>query len=181
MKKSLKNILIVALSSFISSQVFASKETDKRQLQRDRQKVMSKKTQIQSQKKTASSASEKSAFDELMRRFDMNDEIGFEQRKKSFLKNHPKSHLVDDVIYTSGLLLLANKNYGAALVQFNRVLNQYKNTNKASAAQFAKAVTLKRMNLNTQAVSAFRTVQKQFPGSQEALRAQNELKILGVK
>jgi TolA-binding protein len=79
------------------------------------------------------------------------------------------------------LLQLANKNYGGALVQFNRVLNQYGNSNKASAAQFAKAVTLKRMNLNTQAISAFRTVQKQYPGSQEALRAQNELKILGVK
>lgn len=181
MKKSLKFILVATLCSFISLQVFASKESDKKQHQRDRQKVLSKKNRIQAQKKTATSASEKSDYDELMRRFDINDEIGFELRKKSFLKNHPKSHLVDEVIYTSGLLLLANKNYGGALIQFNRVLNEYRNTNRSSAAQFAKAVTLKRMNLNTQAVSAFRTVQKEYPGSQEALRAQNELKILGVK
>lgn len=181
MKKSLNFILISILCSVISFQVLAQSSADKRQAQRDQQKVLSKKKQIKAEKKQVQSTAEKAAFDELMRRFDLNDEIGFEMRKRSFLKNYPKSHLVDDVIYTSGLLLLANKNYGAALVQFNRVLNQYKNTNKASASQFAKAVTLKRMNLNTQAVSAFRTVQKQYPGSQEALRAQNELKILGVK
>lgn len=124
---------------------------------------------------------EKKLYSELMTKFDQNDELGFQSRYQAFKSSYPKSALMDDVVYTSGLLKLANKNYGQALVEFNTVLKRYPRSNRAVSSQFAKGVVLKRMNLNDQAMNSFQLVKKTYPGSPEALRAENELKIMRIR
>lgn len=122
--------------------------------------------------------SEADLYRESLNAFDSNDEIGFRSRYQMFLSKFPKSTLVDDVFYLSGLMYLSNKNYGMALGEFNRILKDHAASNRASSAQFAKAVALKRMNLKDQAKTAFERVTKQYAGSPESVRAANELKLL---
>jgi TolA-binding protein len=110
--------------------------------------------------------------------YDRNDEFGFRGMSQTFLRRFPKSNLCDDVIYLSGLMYLTQKQYGSALLEFNTVLKKHISSNRAASAQFAKGVTLKRMNLDGQAKHAFLQMKKSFAGSPEALRAESELKLL---
>ncbi|MCE3010862.1 MAG: tetratricopeptide repeat protein [Proteobacteria bacterium] len=173
---------------------------EQRQTQKDTEQLLSKKGKLKSagflqavsaqpQRKAAvvevqprlAKMDEKNLYSELMTKFDQNDEFGFQSRYQAFKTVYPKSALMDDVIYTSGLLRLANKNYGQALVEFNSVLKKYPRSNRAVSSQFAKGVVLKRMNLKDQAINSFQLVKKSYPGSPEALRAENELKIMLVR
>lgn len=117
-------------------------------------------------------------YQDLQTQYEKNNEVAFFSRLQVFQKNYPKSHLMDEVLYLGGLMSLSNKNYGASLKYFNQIAKQFPTSSKTAAAIFAKGVALKRMNLKDQAKSAFVGVTKRFPGSVEAMRAGNELKLL---
>lgn len=162
--------------------VISQKDQDKK----DRALVLAKKREL-SRKPTmvippilakSSAANEQVLYSELLSNFDSNNEIGFRARYQMFMSKYPHSRLADEVLYLSGTMALANKNYGLALSDLNKILNKYPNSNKASAALFAKGIVLKRMNLTENARTALLDVTKKYKGSPEALRAQTELKIL---
>lgn len=163
--------------------------------QRNRQRVLSKKAQIEKssvrfrsvpQNKriemlnpVASTArNDKQLYAELVKSYDKNSEIAFFSRFQAFQAKYSKSPLADDATYLAGLMSLSNKNYGPALRYFNQVLKKYPTSNKASSSLFAKAVVLKKMNLKDQSRSTFIKVRKTYPGSPEALRSETELKIM---
>jgi TolA-binding protein len=169
---------------------------DARQDEKDRNRVLSKKNQIQSSSISMKSnpqnkkielvgpvsanmaKNEKDLYAELVGSYDRNNEIAFFSRLQAFLQNYPKSPLADDALYLAGLMSLSNKNYGPALRYLNQVLKKYPTSNKASASLFAKGVALKKMNLTQESRIAFMKVRKSYPGSPEALRAETELKLL---
>ncbi len=122
--------------------------------------------------------SDRELYGELVGSYDRNNEIAFFSRLQAFQEQHPKSPLADDALYLAGLMSLSNKNYGPALRYFNQVLKRYPMSNKASASLFAKAVTLKKMNLTDESRRSFAKVRQAYPGSPEALRAETELKLL---
>lgn len=167
-----------------------------RQDQRDRQRVLSKKSQMGKSAPIAAKANpqtkrievlnpsssqarnEEELYAELVGSYDRNNEIAFFSRYQAFQAKYAKGALADDATYLAGLMSLSNKNYGPALRYFNQVLTKYPTSNKASSSLFAKGVTLKKLNLTDEARRAFAKVRKSYPGSPEAMRAVNELKIL---
>jgi len=164
-----------------------------RQDQKDKQRVLSKKSQLNKphfravpQKQriemlnpvATTARNEKELYAELVGSFDRNDEIAFFSRFQAYQSKYSKSALADDAIYLAGLMSLSNKNYGPALRYFNQVLKKYPASNKASSSLFAKGVALKKMNLIDESRQVFVKVQKAYPGSPEALRAENEIKIM---
>ena len=125
-----------------------------------------------------SKLSERDLYAELVKSYDMNNEIRFFSRYQAFMRSYGKGPLADDAIYLAGLFSLSNKNYGPSLKYFNLIIRQYPSSDKASGALFAKGVALKKMNLGEESKQIFAQVQKKYPGSPEALRAEGELKIL---
>lgn len=122
--------------------------------------------------------SELDLYAELIRSYDMNNEIRFFSRYHAFMKKYSQGSLADEAMYLAGLFSLSNKNYGPSLKYFNQILKQYPTSNKTSSALFGKGIALKKMNLAEESKLALAAVQKKFPGSPEALRAEGELKIL---
>lgn len=165
-----------------TSKVISQKDQEKK----DQALVLAKKREL-SRKPTmvippilakSSAANEQVLYSEILSNFDNNNEIGFRARYQMFMSKYAQSRLADEVLYLSGTMALANKNYGLALSDLNKILTKYPNSNKASAALFAKGIVLKRMNLTENARTALLDVTKKYKGSPEALRAQTELKIL---
>lgn len=117
-------------------------------------------------------------YQDMQVQYEQNNQIAFFSRMQVFQKQFPNSHLMDEVLYLGGLMSLSNKNYGASLKYFNQIATQFPISSKSSAAVFAKGVALKKMNLKDQAKNVFVGVIKKYPGSVEAARAGNELKLL---
>lgn len=122
--------------------------------------------------------SETQLFGEIFNRFERNDELGFYARKSLFIKKFPNSARADEVFYLSGMMAFSSKDYGSALRDFNQVIKQYPYSNKKPAALFAKGAVLRKMDMAPLAKNAFAKVVTQYPGSPEALRAQNELRTI---
>lgn len=122
--------------------------------------------------------SERDLYAELLGAYDKNNQMAFSRYYSAFMKKYSKGVLADDAVYLSALLNLSNRDYGTALKEFNKVITKYPSSNKKVSAMFGKGMALKKMNLNEQAVVALNQVNKQFPGSPEAMRAQVELKMI---
>ena len=117
-------------------------------------------------------------YEELSADYEKNNSNAFQKHFEDFVKSYPQSDYIDDAYYLSGLMNLADKNYGKAILAFNKVINDYPNGNRVEAAHFAKAATLKKMNLKNLAAEAYAETAKKYPGSPEALRASDELKLV---
>lgn len=126
----------------------------------------------------ANKMSEKDLYAEILQTFHGNNELAFRTYSVSLKKRFPQSLFLDDAIYLSGLLALENKQYGEALVSLNQVLNKYPNSNRAPAALYAKAVTLKKMSLVDESKQVFSQVLKVYPGSPESFRAKADLSLI---
>jgi TolA-binding protein len=117
-------------------------------------------------------------FEELTADYEKNDSRAFNNHFAAFIKTYSRSDYIDDAYYLNGLMNLADKNYGKAILAFNKIIKDYPNGNRVEAAHFAKAATLKKMNLKNLAAEAFAETAKKYPGSPEALRASDELKLV---
>ena len=79
-------------------------------------------------------------------------------------------------IYDHGLRMLVDRNYGEALLYFNRVIQKSPGSFSARSAMFQKAVLFKKMNLPEESRKALISLKLKFPGSLEAKRADIVLK-----
>lgn len=128
--------------------------------------------------KDPSKVDEKTLYSELVSAYRGNDEIGFKSRLQTFITRFPQSAYADNALYLAGRMAFSNHNYAEAIKYYQKVATQYPRSNKVVAAQFAKAAAYKKMNLQPQAKSVFQDIRKKFPGSPEAFRAENELRML---
>ena len=128
--------------------------------------------------KPVANMTEMQMYSEITDRYESHDQLGFNKVSQLFFKKYKNSHKVDDVLYMKGLLELGDKNYGVALVQFNKIIREHPNSHKVSAALFAKGMTYRKMNLIKEARVSLTKVTTDFSGSPESTRAQAELKTL---
>ncbi|MGZ3748762.1 MAG: tetratricopeptide repeat protein [Pseudobdellovibrionaceae bacterium] len=128
--------------------------------------------------KDSSKIDESALYAEIFSAYRSNDEIGFKSRMQTFLTRFPASPYADNVLYLAGRRAFSAKNYAEAIKYYQKVITQYPRSNKVVAAQFAKAIAYKKMNLAPQAGSVLMDLRKQYPGSPEAFRAENELKLM---
>lgn len=99
-------------------------------------------------------------------------------KAREFMVRFPKSTLMDNVLYVSGLSEMESSQYLEALKYFQRIEKEYPKGDRAAAARLSKALMYKRMNLVAQSESNLKSVRSNYPGSPEAYRAEAELKIL---
>jgi|GEM_PF-862672 len=99
-------------------------------------------------------------------------------RAKEFGVRYPKSSLMDNVLYVAGLAEMENSQYFAAIKYFQRIETEFPRSDRARAARLSKALMYKRMNLETQSQLNLKQVQRVYPGSPEAYRAEAELKLM---
>ncbi|WP_413290868.1 tetratricopeptide repeat protein [Bdellovibrio sp. HCB337] len=128
--------------------------------------------------KDPSKVSESALYGEIFNAYRSNDEIGFKSRMQTFMTRFPASSYADNVTYLAGRLAFDGKNYAEAIKYYQKVITQYPRSNKVVAAKYAKAVAYKKMNLDPQAKGVFADLRKKYPGSPEAFRAENELKLM---
>lgn len=128
--------------------------------------------------KDPSKVDEKTLYAEIFNAYSANDEIGFKSRMQTFMTRFPGSSYADNVLYMAGRLAFNGKNYAEAIKYYQKVITQYPRSNKVVAAKFAKGLAYKQMNLAPQAKGVMADLRKKYPGSPEAFRAENELKLM---
>ncbi|MBC7370223.1 MAG: tetratricopeptide repeat protein [Bdellovibrionaceae bacterium] len=128
--------------------------------------------------KDPSKIDETALYSEIVSAYRKNDEIGFKSRLQTFMTRFSQSSYADNVLYLAGRMAFDNKNYPESIRYYQRVITQYPRSNKVVAARLGKGVAYKKMNLSPQASFVFRDLRKKYPGSPEAFRAENELKII---
>ena len=128
--------------------------------------------------KDPSKVDETALYAEIASSYRKNDEIGFKSRMQTFLTRFPQSAYADNVLYLAGRMAFDNKNFAEAIKYYQRVISKYPRSNKVVAARLGKGVAYKKMNLTPQAGYVFKDLRKRYPGSPEAFRAENELKII---
>lgn len=128
--------------------------------------------------KDPSKVDESALYAEIFNAYRAGDEIGFKSRMQTFMTRFPNSSYADNVLYLAGRLAFSTKNYAEAIRYYQKVITLYPRSNKVVAAKFAKAVAYKQMNLAPQAKSVLSDLRKRYPGSPEAFRAENELKLM---
>ena len=106
------------------------------------------------------------------------DETALNAYANFLLKRYPKSIYSDNVVYLQGMLAFSNKNFGASLTHFHKILSLYPQSNKAVAALYSKGIVFKKMNLDKEAVKVLAQVINRYPGSPESAKAQIELKLI---
>lgn len=128
--------------------------------------------------KDMSKIDEATLYAEIFSSYRSSDEIGFKSRMQTFMTRFPASSYADNVLYLAGRLAFSNKNYAESIKYYQKVITQYPNSNKVVGAKFAKALAYKKMNLEPQAKGVLADLRKRYPGSPEAFRAENELKLM---
>lgn len=121
--------------------------------------------------------SELELYSEIVSAYQSQDEIGLRSRLETLLSRFPKSALADNALFLAGRQAVELKKFGPAIQFFERVINEYPRGNRVVAAQFAKAMTYRRMNLREPSDRLLKEVRAKYPGSPESFRAENEMRI----
>lgn len=117
-------------------------------------------------------------YSEIVASYQSQDLRGLRARVNTLVGSHPRSPFADNALYLAGRQSLDQKKYTDALRFFSRVTAEYPHSNRVVAAQFAKAMTYKKMNLESQARKVFREIIQHYPGSPESFRADSEIRLL---
>ncbi len=117
-------------------------------------------------------------YSEIVGAYQADDELALKSRLQSFLARFPQSAFADNALYLAGRMALDHKNYAEAVKFFSQVTDKYPNSEKVAAAQFAKGMAYKKMNLKDIAKNVLSSVRTKYPGSPESFRAENELKLI---
>ena len=128
--------------------------------------------------KSVAKMSDSGLYAEIVSAYQAQDSLALQARLQTLLKRYPQSEYADNALYLAGRNAMEHKNYAGALKYFSKVKELYPNGNKVVSSQFAKAMTYRKMNLNSLAKDVLVTVKKKYPGSPEAFRADGEIKQL---
>lgn len=121
---------------------------------------------------------DKGFYSEVVAQYQIRDAKGLSRYVEALLSRYPTSPYADNALYLGGELALEMKNYPEALRYFQKVTRLYPLSNRVVAAQFAKGMAYKKMNLDAQAKRVFFEVRTKYPGSPESFRAEVELKLI---
>jgi TolA-binding protein len=100
---------------------------------------------------------------------------------QDYLKYFGSTNLATYAQYYIGSIHFSEKNYEAAVADFDAVLEKYPDTQSISAqAHWYKGKSLVALGKRTSAIAEFQDVIKKYPGSDTAVQACNDLKDLGM-
>ncbi len=128
--------------------------------------------------KDTSNVSASELYAEIVGAYQADDELSLKSRLQNLLTKFPQSEYADNALYLAGRMAMDHRNYADAIKQFGKIRRSYPNGDKAAAAEFAKGMAYKKMNLPKFAQQVLQGVKKRYPGSPESFRADSEIKIL---
>ena len=101
---------------------------------------------------------------------------GFED----YLKYYPDTDLASNAQFYLGEINYAEKKYREAIVEYDKVLDNYPRSFKLAPARLKKGMALQELGERSTAIREFREVVRRFPGTEEARRASAKLRELGA-
>lgn len=93
---------------------------------------------------------------------------------------YPDNPLSGNAFYYQGEMDYRGARYGNAIKDYDRVLEQYPESNKVPAAHLHKGQALIQLKQTDAGVRELRSLIQRFPNSPEALQARGKLSGLGV-
>lgn len=128
--------------------------------------------------KDYSAMDEMGLYSEILTAYQSQSETEFSTLLSVFMQKHSQSVYADNALFLAGKMALEKKQYGKAVGYFQKVEDQFPQSNKVVSAAFAKGIAYKKMNLEKLALRIFEDVRKKYPGSPESFRASNEVKLI---
>lgn len=125
--------------------------------------------------------SESQLFSQILKEVE-SENLGAAQRlAKEFSQRFSKSHLSPRALYSVAQLQANKGKLTDSLRTLAQIEKNYPQSSRAVSAQFLKAMIFKKIHLPNQSSSVLKDLQKRFPGSPEAYRAQVEIQLLSNK
>lgn len=115
-------------------------------------------------------------YKKVLEAYESNDEVALKNLVNVHAKGFAKGSYLDDSTYWLGMFYMSRQRYSEALGNFNKILNEFSDSNRLSSALLAKGLIYKKLNLPGQAKEIFDKVAKNYPKSQDAKDAEIQLK-----
>jgi tol-pal system protein YbgF len=98
------------------------------------------------------------------------------QEFADYIRNFPSNDLASNAQFYLGEILYAQHDYKSAINAYDAVLTNYPNSFKLSDSLLKKAMAEEELHMRTSAARDYRAVERRFPGSPAARRAQAKLR-----
>jgi tol-pal system protein YbgF len=100
---------------------------------------------------------------------------------RTFLKSYPRSELSDNAQYWIAECYYAMRDYAKAIKEFQLVVERYPRSEKASGAVLKQGFSFAELGMTEEAKAFLNKVIKDYPGSEEAVRAKERMDKLEKK
>ncbi len=97
---------------------------------------------------------------------------------KQYIQQFPDSPLADNSLYWIGECYFSQKKFREAIDQFNDLILNYPNGDKAAAAYLKKGISLAELGKKDEALAAFKLLVSKYPLEEETKIAQQKIKEL---
>ena len=102
------------------------------------------------------------------------------QEFQDYLKYYPNTDLASNAQFYLGEIAYSQKQYSAAVAEYEKVITVYPKSFKLEPAHLKKGLALINLGEKASGVRELREVIRRYPGTDEDRRAREELKRLGV-
>lgn len=102
------------------------------------------------------------------------------QEFQDYLKYYPGTELASNAQFYLGEILFAQKQYGQAVTEYEKVLVNYPKSFKLAPARLRKGLALLEIGQKVSAIRELREVVRRYPGTDEEKRARAKLRELGA-
>ena len=99
---------------------------------------------------------------------------------QDYVKYFSSTELAPNAQFYIGEIHRRNNDPDAAMAAYDQVLEKYQENNKSADAQYMKARMLLQTGKRTAAADEFRELIKKYPASEQAAKAKDQLKALGI-
>ncbi len=97
-----------------------------------------------------------------------------------YIEHFPESPLADNARYWIGECYFSQKEFEAAIDQFNQLILRYPEGDKIPAAYLKKGISLMELEQKEEALAVFRLLITKFPLEEETRIAQQKIKEIGI-
>ena len=129
-------------------------------------------------KKTENAPSPEARYNEAQNLFMAGKLSESAEQFNNFIRHFPKHSLADNAQYWIGEVYYSQKDYQKAAVEFQKVVDNYPNENKAPDALLKAAFSNIELNSKERALEALKLVVERYPSSEAAARAKVKLQEL---